>query len=207
MLQSLLAIGGVSVILAELHRVIVVSTGWMSETEFASLFALAQAAPGPNMLFVTLIGWSMAGITGAIHGHPAEGGYEIHQPDDVLALEIRVLDVGQAAALAEAPLVEAQDAESRVQPRPESAGTGRAAAPPAVGVQHHRHGVARTGAGGLVQRVADVDRRRAARLGHALDTSVGHRWFGGGHRHDGGQGEPDRQDRGAQGQGQSRSHR
>lgn len=65
-LQSLLAIGGVSVILGELHRMVVVSTGWLTATEFATLFALAQAAPGPNMLFVTLIGWSMGGVLGAV---------------------------------------------------------------------------------------------------------------------------------------------
>lgn len=66
MMQSLLAIGGVSVILGELHRMVVASTGWLTEAEFATLFALAQAAPGPNMLFVTLIGWSVGGIGGAI---------------------------------------------------------------------------------------------------------------------------------------------
>lgn len=66
MLQSLLAIGGVSVILGELHRGVVLSTGWLTEGEFATLFALAQAAPGPNMLFVTLIGWSVGGVGGAI---------------------------------------------------------------------------------------------------------------------------------------------
>ena len=46
LVQSLLAIGGVSVILVELHRVIVLSGGWLTETQFTTLFALAQAAPG-----------------------------------------------------------------------------------------------------------------------------------------------------------------
>lgn len=66
MLQSLLSIGGLSVILAELHRVVVLANGWMTDTEFASMFALAQASPGPNMLFITVIGWSVAGIGGAL---------------------------------------------------------------------------------------------------------------------------------------------
>lgn len=66
MVQSLLSIGGVSVILAELHRVVVLANGWMTDTEFASMFALAQASPGPNMLFVTVIGWSVAGVGGAL---------------------------------------------------------------------------------------------------------------------------------------------
>jgi chromate transporter len=66
LVQSLLAIGGVSVILVELHRVIVLSGGWLTETQFTTLFALAQAAPGPNMMFITLIGWQMAGVGGAL---------------------------------------------------------------------------------------------------------------------------------------------
>ncbi len=65
-LQSLLAIGGIYVILAELQRVVVVENGWMSPEEFTSLFALAQASPGPNTLFVTLIGWRLHGIGGAL---------------------------------------------------------------------------------------------------------------------------------------------
>ncbi|TVR06220.1 MAG: chromate transporter [Salinarimonadaceae bacterium] len=64
--QSLLAIGGLYVVLAELHRVIVSVNGWMTDEEFTALFAVAQASPGPNMLFVTLIGWKMAGVGGGI---------------------------------------------------------------------------------------------------------------------------------------------
>ncbi len=64
--QSLLAIGGIYVILAELQRVVVVENGWLTLEEFTSLFALAQASPGPNTLFVSLIGWRMAGVTGGI---------------------------------------------------------------------------------------------------------------------------------------------
>lgn len=64
--QSLLAIGGIYVILAELQRVVVVENGWLTLEDFTSLFALAQASPGPNTLFVSLIGWRMAGVTGGI---------------------------------------------------------------------------------------------------------------------------------------------
>lgn len=64
--QSLLAIGGLYVVLAELHRVVVSVNGWMTDEEFTALFAVAQASPGPNMLFVTLIGWRMAGVGGGI---------------------------------------------------------------------------------------------------------------------------------------------
>jgi chromate transporter len=36
----------------------------MSSEEFATLFAIAQAAPGPNILIVSLIGWQVAGLAG-----------------------------------------------------------------------------------------------------------------------------------------------
>lgn len=64
--QSLLAIGGIYVIIAELQRVIVVENGWLTAEEFTSLFALAQAAPGPNTLFVSLLGWRISGLGGGI---------------------------------------------------------------------------------------------------------------------------------------------
>ena len=38
----------------------------MSRADFSALFALAQAAPGPNMMIVTLIGYSVAGVAGAL---------------------------------------------------------------------------------------------------------------------------------------------
>lgn len=60
--QSLMAIGGIYVVVAELQRVVVVENGWIGAEEFASLFALAQAAPGPNSIFVALIGWRMSGV-------------------------------------------------------------------------------------------------------------------------------------------------
>lgn len=66
LIQSLLAIGGIYVIIAELQRVVVVENGWLSAADFASLFALAQAAPGPNTLFIALIGWRMAGLVGGV---------------------------------------------------------------------------------------------------------------------------------------------
>lgn len=65
-LQSLLAIGGINVILGELQRILVAENGWLTAQEFTSLFALAQASPGPNTLFVTLIGWRLFGISGGL---------------------------------------------------------------------------------------------------------------------------------------------
>jgi chromate transporter len=64
-LLSLLAIGGVNTIIPELHRFVVLDHSWMTNEQFTALFALAQAAPGPNVIFVTLIGWQVAGLAGA----------------------------------------------------------------------------------------------------------------------------------------------
>ncbi|MCK8785099.1 chromate transporter [Roseomonas sp. NAR14] len=63
---SLLAFGGGNTILPEMQRRVVEVHGWMSAGEFAALFALAQAAPGPNMMVCTLIGWRVAGLGGAL---------------------------------------------------------------------------------------------------------------------------------------------
>lgn len=63
---SLLAIGGVSTVLPEMQRQVVDQHQWMGAAEFAALFALAQAAPGPNMLVATLVGWRVAGLPGAL---------------------------------------------------------------------------------------------------------------------------------------------
>ena len=63
---SLVAIGGISAILPEIHRVVVDVQGWMTSGAFADLFALAQLAPGPNAMFVSLVGWKVAGLPGAL---------------------------------------------------------------------------------------------------------------------------------------------
>jgi chromate transporter len=63
---SLLAFGGTNSVLPEMQRQVVEVHPWLTAQEFAALFALAQAAPGPNMLVVTLIGWRVAGLAGAL---------------------------------------------------------------------------------------------------------------------------------------------
>jgi chromate transporter len=63
---SLLAFGGTNSVLPEMQRQVVEVHRWLTAHEFASLFALAQAAPGPNMLVVTLIGWRVAALPGAL---------------------------------------------------------------------------------------------------------------------------------------------
>jgi len=65
-LLSLLAFGGANAVIPEIHRIVVDTNHWMSGTEFAHLFAIAQATPGPNIIIVTLIGWHVAGLAGAL---------------------------------------------------------------------------------------------------------------------------------------------
>jgi chromate transporter len=63
---SLLAFGGANAVIPEMQRQVVDVHHWMSAHDFAALFALAQAAPGPNMMVVSLVGWRVAGFWGAI---------------------------------------------------------------------------------------------------------------------------------------------
>jgi chromate transporter len=63
---SLLAFGGGNTVLPEMQREVVDVHHWMTAADFAALFALAQAAPGPNMLVAALIGLRVAGLPGAV---------------------------------------------------------------------------------------------------------------------------------------------
>ena len=63
---SMMAIGGANVLIPEMHHQLVEIRSWMSSSEFVSLVALSQAAPGPNVLIVSLLGWKVAGIAGAL---------------------------------------------------------------------------------------------------------------------------------------------
>lgn len=65
-LLSFLSTGGAISALPEVHRQAVDLHGWLTDRQFAELIAIAQAAPGPNVLFVTLIGQHVAGIPGAL---------------------------------------------------------------------------------------------------------------------------------------------
>ncbi|HEY7165234.1 MAG TPA: chromate transporter [Candidatus Binatia bacterium] len=59
-----IAIGGPSTILPDIHRYIVEVHRYLTNKEFAELYTLAQVAPGPNAMYVTLIGWHLAGWAG-----------------------------------------------------------------------------------------------------------------------------------------------
>jgi len=63
---SLLSIGGANAIIPEIHLRVVDIHHWLTDADFSQMFALAQAAPGPNVLIVSLIGWKTAGIIGAL---------------------------------------------------------------------------------------------------------------------------------------------
>ena len=65
-LLSFVAFGGATALLPEMHRVVVENHHWLDDTTFTHLYAIAQAAPGPNVLVVTLIGWKVAGLAGAL---------------------------------------------------------------------------------------------------------------------------------------------
>jgi chromate transporter len=65
-LMSFFAIGGANSAIPEMHRVAVELNHWMTDRQFADVFAISQLSPGPNVLIVTLIGYSVAGILGAI---------------------------------------------------------------------------------------------------------------------------------------------
>jgi chromate transporter len=63
---SLLAVGGAITVAPEMHRYVVVEQGWLGDEQFTASIALAQSAPGPNVLFVTLVGWNAGGWAGAL---------------------------------------------------------------------------------------------------------------------------------------------
>jgi chromate transporter len=63
---SLLAVGGAISTAPDMHRYLVIDQHWITDTQFTASVALAQAAPGPNVLFVAVLGWNVAGPLGAL---------------------------------------------------------------------------------------------------------------------------------------------
>ncbi len=64
--MSLFAVGGANAAIPEMHRIAVDVQHWMTDKQFADVFAISQLSPGPNVLIVTLIGYSVAGVAGAL---------------------------------------------------------------------------------------------------------------------------------------------
>lgn len=66
LLLSLMSIGGAISTSSEMHRFLVEQHHWLSQEQFSQSIALAQAAPGPNVLFVALMGWHVGMNAGSI---------------------------------------------------------------------------------------------------------------------------------------------
>lgn len=64
-LLSLISVGGMPSVMPEMQRFVVDVKGWLTPSEFIQAFAVGQAAPGPNVLIASLIGWKVAGLAGA----------------------------------------------------------------------------------------------------------------------------------------------
>lgn len=67
---SLLAIGGAITTAPEMHSYLVTEKSWLTDSQFTSSIALAQAAPGPNVLFIAVLGWNVGMNAG---GGPTAG--------------------------------------------------------------------------------------------------------------------------------------
>ena len=69
---SLLSIGGGNTVLPEMHHRAVSGYHWMTDSQFADIFSISQAAPGPSILIVSLVGYAaglqVAGVAGGLIG-------------------------------------------------------------------------------------------------------------------------------------------
>ncbi len=61
---SLLAVGGAIATAPDMHRFLVERQGWLTDAQFNTSIVLAQSAPGPNVLFIALLGWNVGLNTG-----------------------------------------------------------------------------------------------------------------------------------------------
>jgi chromate transporter len=68
---SLLAVGGAISTAPDMHRYLVTQQHWLTEAQFSSSIALAQAAPGPNVMFIALLGWQVGLNAASASGLPA----------------------------------------------------------------------------------------------------------------------------------------
>jgi chromate transporter len=67
---SLLSVGGAISTVPEMHRFLVVQNHWLTEAQFYACISIAQAAPGPNVLFVGLMGWTIGMNAGGFYLAP-----------------------------------------------------------------------------------------------------------------------------------------
>jgi chromate transporter len=64
--MSMLAVGGALAVTPGIHHYLVDDRGWLTDAQFSAGVAIAQAAPGPNLLFVPVLGYAVAGLAGAL---------------------------------------------------------------------------------------------------------------------------------------------
>ena len=83
MMLSMLAVGGAITTAPDMQRYLVHDRGWLIAEQFTASVAIAQAAPGPNILFVALVGLNVAGLVGML---ATMGGMML--PSSVLALNV-----------------------------------------------------------------------------------------------------------------------
>ena len=70
---SLLAVGGAISLAPDMQRYLVERNGWLTDVQFSASIAIAQAAPGPNVLFIALLGWNV----GLNAGGAGTGGWAL----------------------------------------------------------------------------------------------------------------------------------
>lgn len=63
---SLLSVGGAITTAPDMHRYLVVDHHWLTDAQFNASIAIAQAAPGPNVLFIALLGWNVGANAGGL---------------------------------------------------------------------------------------------------------------------------------------------
>ena len=97
-LLSLAAFGGAPTITPALQQFVVDQHHWMSKADFLQLYAVARVAPGPNMLFTSVLGWKIAGILGLLVATAA-----ILAPSSLICLALGRL----AVRYEETPIVQA----------------------------------------------------------------------------------------------------
>ncbi|MDD1633955.1 MAG: chromate transporter, partial [Methylococcaceae bacterium] len=66
MMLSGLTVGGTQSAMPDMHRYLVEVHQWITGKQFADDYALAKAAPGPNVMYVNLLGWQVGGWLGAL---------------------------------------------------------------------------------------------------------------------------------------------
>ena len=63
---SLLSVGGAITTAPDMHRFLVDQQHWLTDAQFSASIAIAQAAPGPNVLFIALLGWNVGLNAGGV---------------------------------------------------------------------------------------------------------------------------------------------